>query len=359
MINPTAVGEEGYWALVNLIAEGVYNKDGYALRVDDELIRTLSFKQFLQFVKEKKDKIIKAKVWHLHMRLATNIVNTKYIHLWNFSDWYCSHNGVLSNTIDRLQNDSYLFFKSVKAELKEPDVAKLKKKLEKDEGYGVFLLSHKDRNEQIVIAYGKEVKMFKLNDSFIFSCDDINFDNFVTGIVHIKVAEEKKNYLGIEFEKVENMPLSVGKVKINLLAEAAVESSLMYFKDFQLKTALPLVKKERQFSCYGSSRYIGLDDDYYFRYTNSYVEANQVIEAEAAAMLMKDIVGFKAHEKTINSLIVLAKSQNRTESQEKLEHLLALDCANKDTEMEIGIEAELTQLPFRNLRRLHRRLIGD
>ena len=128
IINKYRVGENGFNILINMISSHhKKNKDGYAIMFSDfkrtRRMRTLNFSEFIDFVLQNKQNIMNSRIVHLHLRLSTNIVTQKFVHLWKISDFYCSHNGMLYNNYDlKKMNDSLLFFTKIFFGLKSAKV---------------------------------------------------------------------------------------------------------------------------------------------------------------------------------------------------------------------------------------------
>ena len=173
IINKYRVGENGFNILINMISSHhKKNKDGYAIMFSDfkrtRRMRTLNFSEFIDFVLQNKHNIMNSRIVHLHLRLSTNIVTQKFVHLWKISDFYCSHNGMLYNNYDlKKMNDSLLFFTKIQDDLKTQNMENIKTKLENVSGFGRFILSNPKDKKLIVIAYNCECYLQHINDNLI------------------------------------------------------------------------------------------------------------------------------------------------------------------------------------------------
>lgn len=151
------IGNLGYNVLVQAIQDNKNNDDGYALRYGDEVLRTLSYYKLINTVINKKSEIMGSKLIHLHLRKSTNKVSEEFVHMWDIGGWYCAHNGVLQGYGSDEKNDSLEFFRKCKDSLKKENLDSLKELIEKESGYGVFLLTNKLGDKAIVMSKNKDI----------------------------------------------------------------------------------------------------------------------------------------------------------------------------------------------------------
>jgi hypothetical protein len=78
--------------------------------------------------------------------------------MWEIGGWYCSHNGVLHNNKED-ENDSLEFFKKCEQALQNDDADWIRRCVEMEMGYGVFLLTKKDGRSMMVISKTKDAKI--------------------------------------------------------------------------------------------------------------------------------------------------------------------------------------------------------
>lgn len=202
MYNPKGIGNQGLSILQIAIKEyQVRNDDGYGLWYSNYAgvsgkIRTLNKDEFTAFIESKQDELKKAKMVHLHLRSSTNVVKQEYVHLWEFSGWNCSHNGVMSGrfeggselrtwdnksqkwevTIKDDKNDSLEFFKYLDSVMSSDNINKIAKKVNKTTGWGVFLMSSLTKPVMMAISFGKSLKIQKTMAGMVMlSSDEISF----------------------------------------------------------------------------------------------------------------------------------------------------------------------------------------
>jgi len=203
------------FSVVNkLISENIAtNKDGFSIRIktkkNDIIKRTINEKEFLDFVKENEDNINNCLFVHVHLRSATSgAVNEQNTHLWRIGSYYCSHNGIVSAfEQDGKMSDSFYFFNAIKEYFDNTE--KLKEKLENDAtgAYGVFLLSHTNKNKFVIFSLDKEIGIYTNNNYMVFTSNgNVVLDNCIN-------ARATNCLITIENEKVEFKKITQ-KVKV-------------------------------------------------------------------------------------------------------------------------------------------------
>lgn len=201
--NNQTIGEEGFYILVKATAENYkQNNDGFALRYDSTIIRTLHFHDFINHVFYNKEKIKNSKIIHLHLRKSTNVVCEEYIHLWNVGNYCCSHNGILHNfNQNNNENDSLMFFRSIENYLNDDNIKKIRKKIQKINGYGVFLLSNAKNNKIILISKNKSIKVYLTKNNNIVFCSDYFLTKKIDNKIEFDLEFKNKiKFLFFEFE---------------------------------------------------------------------------------------------------------------------------------------------------------------
>jgi hypothetical protein len=244
--NKDKVGESGYWVLLNAINEHINNNDGYALRIDNKLIRTLSFTDFIKAVTKAKEDIENAKLVHLHMRLSTNTICEKFVHLWEFGNYFCSHNGILKNTKDTSENDSFKFFNQIKKALATDNIKAIEQHIQNSfqyGDYGVFILSHKEENKVMLISYGKAIQLYKFGTNFIFSSDALDFSEFKSNL-KFEYTETEQTFFGIPFSKTTSLIVVLPIIKAKRVLDAEIENCIMVIDNLERKQFIELKEKE-------------------------------------------------------------------------------------------------------------------
>lgn len=148
------------------------NKDGFAVRSGETIIRTLNKSSFIS----KALKIDFKNALHLHYRLSTNVVKEEYVHLWNKSgDFTFAHNGVISNI--EHENDSLGFLLENYDAILNKDLKAIKTASEKINGYAVITINYKDESS-IFISCNKSLKIQKVigSDAIIFASDFLDLN---------------------------------------------------------------------------------------------------------------------------------------------------------------------------------------
>lgn len=180
LYNPNKIGKNGVIVLKNSINENINsNNDGFAIFARSgkkSLIkRTINKQEFIDFCKRSLSFFERSELIHLHLRASTNVLGEDFVHLWEFGGYLCSHNGILSG-YSALKNktcDSLEFFKKVEDALKNDNIQEISKSLSEENGYGVFLMTHKTLPKIIFASMGKSVKIHKNGDLIAISCEEL------------------------------------------------------------------------------------------------------------------------------------------------------------------------------------------
>ena len=210
------------------------NKHGYFIAFnDDNIIRTLNFDEYINYIITNKEKIKKANVVVGHLRLATNgDIEKKWVHGWNFKGWYCSHNGIIYSFPisfkNCFENDSYtLFYNTITSKNKDKVYNRLKSALENCNGFGVFIVTN--FKYSIIASVDKKLN-FHLIDRKILCLNSENDIHKFNNKITIKDKDIKTIRLGkLVFTKI------ITKVKI-LSAKVEIKEDLL--STFQNKILL-------------------------------------------------------------------------------------------------------------------------
>jgi len=229
------------------------NKDGFGIRVDDEIIRTTNNKNFLNYILSNSIAIDRARLIHVHFRLATfGLINDNNVHLWKIGGYYCSHNGVASGYgYNKDGNaDSYEFFKSTEDKIAKEDIKGMSKAL--SEINGIVFLTREDGRRIIAGSSGKPMKIYLFkNNTIVLANQDIKFSNKAV----IPVVK-RYNILGFELKREDDKQVSANIPK--LIAEGEQSDFISLIDLEEMKT----VAKENVALRYNYSYYKKYWDGY-------------------------------------------------------------------------------------------------
>ena len=229
------------------------NKDGFGIRVDNEIVRTTNHNNFLHYILSNSMAIDRARLTHIHFRLATSgLKNDDNVHLWKIGGYYCSHNGIASGYgYNKDGNaDSYEFFKSIEDKIAKEDIKGISSAL--SDINGIVFLTREDGRRIIAGSSGKPMKMYLFkNNAIVLANQDIKF----TGRVAIPVIW-KYNVLGFELKRERDKQVSASIPK--LIAEGEHSDFVSLIDLDEMKT----IEKEKVDLRYSYS--------YYKRYLDVY-----------------------------------------------------------------------------------------
>jgi hypothetical protein len=247
------IGEVGYTIVANSLTEAMKNPDGFGIRIDDEVFKTLDRWELVKKIVREREKIERAKLVHLHYRSATSgAVNHDNIHLWEIGGYIASHNGTAFryNYKDNNKTDSYNFLKSIEDLIIREDLKGIADRL--DETWGVFLLSKKDKI--LLAAVDKALKIYLFDDVLVFSSDTVN----LAPEVHITCETIQKKLFGWTFAREKKMRLKLKMPKETL---KTTEEDFVSLLDLETGTRLTeKVSKKRSY----------VSPSYYWKYRPYY-----------------------------------------------------------------------------------------
>jgi hypothetical protein len=180
------------------------NNDGYYLRVDNKVIRTLDVKKYMNFAIKNRVAINKAKVISGHLRIATaGGKEEKWIHGWDFNGYECHHNGILS---EYDKHDSYEFFEG----LKTFGVNTITTKLKKTKGNGAFFMVDVKGNK-FIGSRTHRVNIHYINEHLLVFNSNDDIHSFYKGLKLKGKSSTKSHKIGVlEFEEDIPYVLSFG-----------------------------------------------------------------------------------------------------------------------------------------------------
>lgn len=206
IINTKQVGKEGLTFVLNTFNFINFNPDGYAIRFDNNVLRTLNKKEFINFVLRNREKIMNSKIVHIHYRNATSgTVNLNNVHLWKFKNYYCSQFGT-SDGGNEEKSDSLQLFENLQN--LEINLKNVKKLVEEKGKYGVYFLTGNDKI--YAAAQNKKIFIYLVKNTLILSSHQIKLKR------NVFVEISKKKFFGIEFpifQKISIPPLSEKTLK--------------------------------------------------------------------------------------------------------------------------------------------------
>lgn len=179
LFNKRGIGEEGFEIVKKTIEENrAMNRDGYAILFKDystidRKFRTLDYEKYMEFVEKNQEEIEMSKMVHLHLRFSTGCYANDYVHLWEFSGWECSHNGVVMRFKSR-GCDSYEFYKENADHIGIPLV--FAEDLVRSGAYGVFFATAVEKPKVVVGSVGKPCWVGYKDGLYIFASERPEID---------------------------------------------------------------------------------------------------------------------------------------------------------------------------------------